>query len=257
MHSLYKQSSQNSFIIISSCFHSCFTIVSTLNEFSNLCYPQKRLFLTLTTLSRFCPIFMASSKPYQPSLLRFLHSLSATLAILALVTSFIVYNNHDGRFGKIPLPAISDIISLHGTFGLFFLLVFPTLALYSFHLGQKRLIQADTFKQLTQIGKPAWWYSLHRLTNTLMLLSATFAVVTGRMVKEEWLETGDLNHIWYSFHLLGWVILFSSLLLHLLMIIKVGGAPLLLSMINLKNRDRDSPKDWVKQIQKVFNLSQE
>ncbi|HBL11074.1 MAG TPA: cytochrome B, partial [Cyanobacteria bacterium UBA11162] len=41
---------------------------------------------------------MPQSKPYQPSLLRFLHGVNALIAVLAILTSFLVYNTYDGRF---------------------------------------------------------------------------------------------------------------------------------------------------------------
>jgi hypothetical protein len=199
---------------------------------------------------------MPRSRPYQPLLLRLLHGVNALIALLAIVTSFLVYNTYDGRFGKLPLPQIEDIIGIHGTFGLTFLLVMPPLALYSFHAGQKRLVQADSFQKLTQIGKPIWWYSLHRIVNTVILLAATWALISGRMMKEEWLPAGEFNHIWYSLHLVGWVLLVSCLTIHLLMIVKVGGVPLMVSMFELKYRVEDSPSTWLEKIRSLLRRSQ-
>jgi hypothetical protein len=195
---------------------------------------------------------MPRSNPYQPSLLRFLHGVNALVAVLAIVTSFWVYNSFDGRWGRLPLPDINDMIGIHGTFGLTFLLVMPVLALYSFHVGHKRLVQADSFAKLQQLGKPIGWYSLHRIVNTVMLLAATWSLITGRMMKEEWLPAGELNHIWYSLHLLGWVILVVCLVIHLLMSIKVGGLSLLFSMFRIKYHPEDSPTTWVRQIRSIF-----
>lgn len=193
---------------------------------------------------------MPRLQPNQPSLLRLVHALNALTAILAIVTSFLVYNTYDGRFGKLPLPKITDIIGIHGTFGKILLYgVMPLFALYSFHIGQKRLVQPDSLKQLTQVGKPIWWYSLHRIVNTVMLLAVTFSLVSGSMVKEEWLPRGELNHIWYQLHLTGWVILVLCLSIHWLMIAKVGGVPLFISMFNWKYRQNDSPTRWLEQIQ--------
>ncbi|MCA1993159.1 MAG: cytochrome b/b6 domain-containing protein [Coleofasciculus sp. S288] len=199
---------------------------------------------------------MSRSRPYQPSLLRLLHGVNALIALLAIITSFWVYNTYDGRFGKVPLPQINDIIGIHGTFGVIFLFIMPALALYSFHLGQKRLVQPDSFQKLTQVGKPIWWYSLHRIMNTWMLLAATFALITGRMMKEEWLPVGELNHIWYSLHLIGWVVLVSSFAIHLLMVAKVGGVPLIVSMFDLKYRPEDSPTTWFQKIRSLLRRSQ-
>ncbi|HBB32157.1 MAG TPA: cytochrome B [Cyanobacteria bacterium UBA8803] len=195
---------------------------------------------------------MSRSKPYQPSLLRFLHGVNALIALLAIITSFLVYNTYDGRFGQLPLPRIPDIIGIHGTFGKILLLaVMPAFALYSFHLGHQRLVQPNSFQKLTQIGKPIGWYSLHRIVNTLMLLAVTFSLVSGSMVKEEWLPAGKLNHIWYYLHLSGWVVLVSSLAIHLLMSVKVGGWPFIVSMFSLKYRPDDSPQTWLLQIRSL------
>ncbi|HIK56385.1 MAG TPA: cytochrome b/b6 domain-containing protein [Synechococcales cyanobacterium M55_K2018_004] len=187
---------------------------------------------------------MARTTPYQPLLLRLLHGLSAALVIGALITGFWVYNTYDGRFVRLPLPNLPDIQGLHGTFGLVFLILLPFFALYSFHIGYRRLIQPDSLKQLSRVGEPIWWVTLQRLTNTGMLLAAVLAVMSGRMMKEEWLPAGQLDHGWYYLHLGGWVVMLLSLLLHLLMSAKVGGMPLLLSMISLQVRADDSPSLW-------------
>jgi hypothetical protein len=191
---------------------------------------------------------MGRATPYQPLVFRLLHGISALLAIAAIITGFWVYSTYDGRWGRIPLPRIPDIIGIHGTIALTFLIVIPTFAIYSFHAGQKRLIQPDSFTQLQQVGKPIWWYSLQRITNTLMLLAATFSVITGRMMKEEWLPQGELNHIWYFLHLTAWVVIICCLAIHLLMSAKVGGLPLLLSVLDTKFNPEDSPKHWLDRV---------
>lgn len=185
--------------------------------------------------SQLAKLTMPESRPYQPLMLRLLHGLNAAIALLAMGTAFLVYNTYDGRFGKVPVPRIADIIGIHGTFGKLLILgVMPAFALYSFHKGQKRLIQPDSLGKLTQFGKPIWWYSLHRIVNTLMLLSLTFSIASGSMVKEEWLPAGELTHIWYYLHFSGWVILVLCLAMHLLMSTKIGGLPLILSMFDFK-----------------------
>jgi hypothetical protein len=106
------------------------------------------------------------------------------------------------------------------------------------------LLQERSLNQLKQLGKPMGWISLQRLANTLMLLAVTFAVVTGRMMEEEWLPAGEINRQWYLAHLVAWLVVFISLALHLLLGAKVGGVPLLVSMFNWKVRDGDTPKFW-------------
>lgn len=184
--------------------------------------------------------------PYQPLILRLLHSISGLLAIAALMTGFLVYNTYDGRFGAITLPTLPDIQGIHGTFGLFFLLSFPALAIYSFYWGSRRLLFADFWPRLThQIGRPGWWVNLQRLTNTGILLAATFAVATGRMMQEAWLPAGEVYHIWYRLHLTAWLLLLLSLIAHIAMSLKVGGVPLLLSMAQWRYRPEESPALWI------------
>ena len=187
---------------------------------------------------------MSNAHPYQPFLLRILHGIATIILILALISGFLIYNTYDKRWGSLDLPTIGDIQGIHGTITLTFLLFLPLFALYSFHLGYRRLVQEQSFRQLKQFGKPVWWISVHQLTNTLMLLAVTFAVVTGRMMKEEWLPAGEIHRQWYLAHLIAWVSVLISLALHLLMGVKVGGVPLLLSMFNGKIRSEDRPSSW-------------
>lgn len=184
------------------------------------------------------------SQPYQPLLLRILHGLTGLFAILALITAFWTYDIYDGRWGKISLPNFTEIEGIHGTFGLWTLLIFPLFAIYAFNRGQKRLIQSNSLSKLTQFGKPIWWYNLHRLVNTLSIFALTFAVFSGKMMDEKWLPQGELNHSWYYAHLISWLVLFICLAMHLLMSVKVGGMPLILSMLNWQFRNQDSPSLW-------------
>ena len=186
------------------------------------------------------------SQPYQPLLLRILHGLTGLFAITAIITAYWTYDVYDGRWGSIPLPKLMEIESIHGTFGLWTLLIFPLFVLYAFHRGQQRLIQPDSFNQLTKLIKPIWWYNLHRLVNTLSILAVTFAIFSGKMMDEKWLPQGELNHSWYYAHLISWLILVICIAFHVLMTIKVGGIPLILSMLNLRFRSKDNPNLWRK-----------
>ncbi len=195
---------------------------------------------------------MKAASPYQPLILRILHGVIAIVGIGAIVSAFWVYNTYDGRIIKISLPKIEDIIGIHGTLGLTFLLLLPIFALYSFHFGQKRLIQPDSIQKLSQIPKPIGFYNLHRIVNTLMLLAATWAVITGRRVKEEWFAAGELEHIWYYLHLVAWLILVSGLLFHLVMGLKVGGLALITSMFSRQIEASDSPRLWKEKIYQLW-----
>ena len=187
---------------------------------------------------------MTRSVPYQPLIFRILHGVTGILVIGAIISGFLVYNTFDKRFGYIPIPKINPIQDIHGTFGVFFLILLPFFAVYSFHAGKKRLLQPDSIQKLTQFGKPIWWVSLQRLVNTKMLFAAVLAVISGRMMKEEWLPTGEFDHIWYYLHLIAWLIMICFLAIHILMSAKVGGVPLLLSMLSWQLRDVDSLVNW-------------
>jgi hypothetical protein len=190
------------------------------------------------------------SSPYQPLLLRIIHNLQGLFVILAIITAFWTYNTYDGRWGKIFLPDWQEIDGIHGTFGLFSLLIFPLFVIYVFHRGEKKLIQSNSLKQLKLVNKPIWWYTLHRYINTFNLFALTFAVFTGKMMNEDWLPKGELNHLWYTLHLLSWLVIVLAIALHILMSVKIGGYPLILSMImNYGARDKDNPKFWGDNIQ--------
>ena len=186
------------------------------------------------------------SQPYQPLLFRILHGLTGLFTIVAMITAFWTYDTYDGRWGRIPLPKFAEIEGIHGTFGLWTLLIFPLFVLYAFHRGQRRLINSDSFKKLTYLGQPIWWYTIHRLVNTSSIFALNFAVFSGKMMDEKWLPQGELNHTWYYVHLISWLVLLTCILLHLLMSIKVGGLPLILSVINRNFRSNDSPALWRK-----------
>jgi hypothetical protein len=191
---------------------------------------------------------MSPSTPYQPILLRILHSINAILTFSALITGFLVYNTYDKRWGSLILPKLDAIQGIHGTIALTFLLTLPVFVLYSFRIGYRRLVQDQSFSHLTEVGKPIWWVSIHRIANTLTLLSATFAVITGRMMKEEWLPAGEIFHSWYIAHLVAWLCVFFSVAFHLLLGIKVGGVPLLMSMFNRTRRSEDKLSTWLQDL---------
>jgi hypothetical protein len=187
---------------------------------------------------------MKSYQPYQPLLLRILHGWTGLFLIAAVLTAFWTYDTYDGRWGRIPLPHYKEIESLHGTFGLYTLLIFPAFLLYACHRRQRRLIQPDSLAKLTQVGKPIWWYTLSRITNTLSILAVTFALFSGKMMGSTWLPSGELDHGWYYAHLLSWVIVVLYTALHILMNARVGGSALLMSILNWQFRNKDNPALW-------------
>jgi hypothetical protein len=191
---------------------------------------------------------MKSYQPYQPLLLRILHGLTGLFLIVAVLTAFWTYDTYDGRWGRIPLPHYKEIEGLHGTFGLYTLLIFPVFVMYACHKGQRRLIQPDSLAKLAQVGKPIWWYTLSRITNTLSILVVTFALFSGKMMDETWLPSGEIEHGWYYAHLLGWAIVVLCIALHVLMNARVGGSALLMSILNWRFRNQDKPALWYAQI---------
>ena len=192
---------------------------------------------------------MAQSKPYQPLLLRILHNITSFLVIAAAITGFLVYDSWDGRFGKLGITFQNrELIDIHGTFGVFFILVMVAFTIYSIRAGSKRLIQADSLKKLTEFGKPIWWYSLQRLANTMMLIAGIFALVSGKFQEENWLPKGEFNHGWYYVHLIAWCVILASIAIHVLMSVKVGGMPLILSMFDPNVRAEDNPKKWPRKV---------
>jgi hypothetical protein len=189
---------------------------------------------------------MTRSQPYQPLALRTLHGSISALIVIALLTGVLIYNSSDRRFGYLPIPTIPKIESIHKLFGRVFLLVIPFFAIYSFGAGRHRLIQPDSIKRLKSIGKPIWWYTLHRIVNTFMLLGATLALVSGREMQVGLLGQGELKHTWYTLHLVSWLLIFGCLAMHLLMIAKIGGVPLMISIFSFVYRPKDRPAILVK-----------
>jgi thiosulfate reductase cytochrome b subunit len=187
--------------------------------------------------------------PYQPLLLRLLHGLTALLVVGALVTGFLVYDSWDSRFGGLRLTIRDrNLIDVHGTFGFFLFFLFIVFAIYSVTAGRKKLVQSTSLNQLTMVGQPIWWVALQRLTNTTMLIAAALAVGTGKLMDENWLPNGELDHAAYVAHLIAWLLVLLGIAMHVLMSVKVGGTRLLLSMVDFKVRS----DDWlVKQMQRL------
>lgn len=182
---------------------------------------------------------MSQTQPYQPFAFRLLHGLIGILILIAIATGVLIYNVYDGRIGHLPIPTVPKIMGIHKLFGRIFLLGMPIFALYSFHEGRRRLLQSDSIQQMSKVGSPIWWYTLHRVVNTFLLVGATFALVSGREMNEGWMSRGELTELWYSLHLASWAIMVVCIMAHLLMSIRVGGVPLLLSVLHLRSRAYD------------------
>jgi hypothetical protein len=167
------------------------------------------------------------ARPYQPSLLRLLHGLNALLIPLAWLSGFLVYNRYDGRWGQLPLPLSGDWVDIHGTLGV---LLWPLALLFGLYaLGPGR----------ARLRRPA---------NSLALLALALAVGSGKLMQEEWLREGELQHLVYSVHLLAWLLIALAVLLHLGGVLQLGGLPLARSMFHPALQRGDLPGDWPRQL---------
>ncbi len=199
-----------------------------------------------------------SKSPYQKLLLRILHNLQGLSVILAVITAFWTYNTYDGRWGKVAfLPDWKEIEGIHGTFGLWVLLILPVFIVYSIHKQAQKLIQKDTLKKLKLVNKPIWWYSLHRLVNTFSIFALIFAVYSGKMMDEKWLPEGELNHFWYYLHLISLIIVVTAIAFHLLTMAKIGSFIFLLSIFKLDFREDENPKYWLDKLKSFSGNYQE
>ncbi|SKB12293.1 conserved membrane hypothetical protein [Planktothrix sp. PCC 11201] len=196
---------------------------------------------------------MSKTQPYQPLFLRVSHALNAFLVLGAFLTGFLVYDSYDRRFGGLGLTEEKRrLIDIHGTFGFFLLFVYFVFVVYSLIAQRKKLIQGNTLQTLTKINKPAWWYTLLRISNTLALIAVALSVISGKFQQEDWLPNGEFNHLWYFVHLIAWVMILFSIMIHILMAIKVGGVPLIISMFNTHYQPQDHPKLWFGNVRNWF-----
>lgn len=189
------------------------------------------------------------SIPYQPFLLRLLHGLNAILVLAAFISGFLVYDSWDGRWGGLSLSeANRNLIDIHGTFGFLLFFILIGFAIYSLRVGQHRLVAKNSLAKLRNLGKPSGWVALHRIANTVILLAAGLAVVTGKFQDENWLPQGQMNQPAYFLHLTAWILMGFAIAFHLLLSAKVGGIPLWRSMIQPGYRSPESPKLWPQKI---------
>ena len=165
--------------------------------------------------------------PYQPSLLRLLHSTMVLLVPLAWMSGFLVYSNYDGRWGRLGWPVPGDWIDIHGTIGVVLWPLGVLFGLYALSIGRARLNQA---------------------ANAAALLGLTLAVGSGKLMKEDWLRNSQLGHIVYSLHLLAWLLIAGAVFWHLAAVMRKGGTALATSAFQLKVRNNDLPQYWPRQV---------
>ena len=107
-------------------------------------------------------------------------------------------------------------------------------ALYAITLGRARLNQAP---------------------NAVALLALSLAVVSGKLMNEDWLRTGQLHHVVYDLHLLAWLLIAITVVWHLAGVFRRGGVALARSMFRLELRGHDRPRHWPSQWSNWFQRS--
>jgi hypothetical protein len=167
------------------------------------------------------------ARPYQPSLLRLLHGGTALLVLGCWLSGLIVYSRYDGRWGRLPFTPAGNWIDLHGQSGVLLLLLALPFAAYALSLGRARL---------------------RRASNAVALAALALAIGSGKLMDEDWLRDGELHHVVYGLHLLAWVLIGLSVLVHLGASLRLGGWPLLASMASPALRKGDLPGDWPGQL---------
>jgi hypothetical protein len=189
---------------------------------------------------------------YQPFLLRVLHGLVGVFTIAAMTSGFWVYDMFDGRWGRLNLFHVSEIQEIHGSLGILSFLAFPAFVIYSFTRGQKRLVQPNFLQSLVHSRGKRWWFTAHQTINTFSFIPLVLALFSGQKMDGNWLPNRELHHFWYLVHIASWSVLLLSLMAHFLLSAKVGGVPLLLSIVNLRFTSKESPVYWPNKIKTWF-----
>ncbi len=170
-------------------------------------------------------------RPYQPSLLRLLHGATAVLVPLAWLSGLLVYSNLDGRWGRLPWRIGGDWIDLHGSTGVLLWPVTLLFGVYALSVGRRRLQQ------------PA---------NALALLALALAVGSGKLMQEDWLRQGVLDHWVYGVHLVAWLAIALCVAVHVGAVLQRGGLPLARSMASWRMQANDQPRHWIGQVRRAL-----
>ncbi len=188
---------------------------------------------------------MSRPRPYQTLIFRSLHAGQGILALLGVLTGYWLLNTWDPQVGGLPFPAApAAVVDLHDEIGGLFTSALWVFVVYSLWAGRRRLVQGKSLTQLTNIGKPIWWYTLHRIVNTGLLILGGLVVISGEELDDEAMVQGIFSDWAYSLHVFAWLGIVALTVLHVLLSFKVGGIPLLLSVVSVKVRPKDWPSYW-------------
>lgn len=169
------------------------------------------------------------AQPYQPSLLRLLHAATGLLVVTAWLSGLVLLLTLDRRWGALPVSIPGEWVDIHGTLGVLLLPVALLFLFYALTAGRRRL---------------------QRFTNLVPLLALVLAIGSGKLMDEDWLREGQLDHLVYNVHLSAWLLLAITVVLHLLGTLSRGGLPLLASMLHLGWKPSDSPAAWWGQLRR-------
>lgn len=172
------------------------------------------------------------ARPYQPSLLRLLHLLTALLVAGLWLTGLLIVGIHDGRWFRLPADFGGvDWIDVHGSLGVPLVLLVTLFVPYALTVGRARLRKA---------------------ANLLPLLALLLSVGTGLLMAEDEVRNGATGGLVYGLHLSAWVVMGLAVLLHLGGALRRGGWPLAASMFRVDLRPGDRPGDWAAQLRRHF-----
>jgi len=173
----------------------------------------------------------AMAKPYQPSLLRLLHGATGLMVSAAWLSGLVLLLTLDRRWGSLPFALPGDWVDIHGMIGVVLLPIGVIFGVYAITIGRHRLGKA---------------------TNLVPLLALLLALISGKLMQEDWLRDGQIHRAIYSLHLSAWLLMAIAVILHLIGALRRGHWPLLQSMLQLGWRPNDSPTHWWGQLQRTF-----
>lgn len=100
------------------------------------------------------------------------------------------------------------------------------------------------------------WIDLHGSTGVLLwpvaLLALALAVGSGKLMQEDWLRQGELDHWVYGVHLVAWLAIALCVAVHVEAVLQRGGLPLARSMASWRMQANDQPRHWIGQVRRAL-----